>query len=173
MTTAPPKRIAELAIEPLGEDHADGLVDHFERCTDHFELVFGHPPGPAERQSTFIALPEGKTYDDKFTFVLLFEDTVVGDLDLIRDYPESGEWWLGVLLLDPSIRGLGLGSDLVAVFSSWVKENGGRALRLAVATQDADALRFWQKLGFEEIERRTNVRQGSKDNELVVLRRHI
>lgn len=65
MTTEPPARVAELEIQSLEKKHADALAEHFDRCTDYFETVFGHPPGPAERQSTFIALPEGKTYEDK------------------------------------------------------------------------------------------------------------
>jgi RimJ/RimL family protein N-acetyltransferase len=171
MTTPAPTEIAELRIEPLHERHADALKDHFERCSDYFETVYGHPPGPAERQSTFIALPEGKTYDDKFTFVFLFEDRLVGDLDLIRDYPEPGEWWLGILLLDPSIRSLGLGADIFARFSSWTAENGARAIRLAVATRNAQALRFWNRLGFAEIDRRHRVKLGVWEDDLIVMRR--
>ncbi|MPZ68108.1 MAG: GNAT family N-acetyltransferase [Actinobacteria bacterium] len=171
MTTAPPERVAELEIETLDAKHADALVEHFERCTDYFETVLGHPPGPAERQSTFIALPEGKTYDDKFTFVFIFESKVVGDLDLIRDYPESGEWWLGVLLLDPSIRSMGLGSDILEAFSNWVAENGGRAIRLAVASKNPEGLRFWQHRGFVEIERKENVPLGVWRDDLIIMRR--
>jgi RimJ/RimL family protein N-acetyltransferase len=170
-TTPPPTRIADLAVEAIDERHADAIAEHFERCSDYFELVYGHPPGPAERQSMFIALPEGKTYDDKFTFVLLFEDRVVGDIDLIRDYPEPGEWWLGVLLLDPSVRGLGLGTMIVEAFSDWVADNGAKGLRLAVATQNVEGSRFWRSLSFTELERRTGVRQGTRDNDLIVMRR--
>lgn len=173
MTTTPPSRLAELEIEALNEKHADALAEHFERCSDYFESVLGHPPGPAERQSTFIALPEGKTYEDKFTFVFLFEGKVVGDLDLIRDYPEPGEWWLGILLLDPSIRSMGLGRDILEAFSSWVAANGGRAIRLAVASRNTEALRFWLKLGFVEIERRADFPLGAWSDDLIVLRRPI
>jgi RimJ/RimL family protein N-acetyltransferase len=172
--TAPvPARIAEMAVEELEERHADALRDLLERCTDYFELVFGHPPGPAERQSVFIALPEGKAYDDKFTFVFVFQERLVGLIDLIRDHPEPGEWWLGMLLLDPSQRSLGLGSESYCAFERWAAASGARALNVSVAGINTGALRFWRRLGFAEVDRRRAVRLGVRVDDLVVLRKEL
>lgn len=46
-------------------DDGPALVALFKDCADFFELTTGLPPGPAEVQSLFTALPEGKTYRDK------------------------------------------------------------------------------------------------------------
>ncbi|HEV8194786.1 MAG TPA: hypothetical protein VGP82_25320 [Ktedonobacterales bacterium] len=63
-----------------------------ERSADYSELVMGLPPGPAEAQSLYIDLPEGKGYEDKLLLgVFTGERRLVGVLDAIRDYPEPGE----------------------------------------------------------------------------------
>lgn len=59
-----------------------------ERCADYFELVTGLPPGPAEAQSLFIELPEGKGYEDKLLMgIFASSGDLVGVLAVIGDYP--------------------------------------------------------------------------------------
>lgn len=100
---------------PLREEPADSLTRLFEQSEDYFELVQGRPPGPAEVQSAFTSLPEGKAYEDKFAFVLLDENNdLFGQLELIRDYPDVGEWWIGILLLAPARRRGGLALTSIA-----------------------------------------------------------
>jgi hypothetical protein len=43
-----------------------------------------------------------------------------GVLDVIRDYPTQGEWWLGVLMLEPARRGEGLCEGVCRAVEQWV-----------------------------------------------------
>jgi hypothetical protein len=52
-------------------------------------------PGQADAQSTYPALPEGKTYDDKFVFGIYLGNEMVGCADLIRGYPNPTTALLG------------------------------------------------------------------------------
>src|SRR6266704_116523 len=77
------------------------------------EHILGLPPGPSMAQDLARALPPGKEYDDKFLLgIFAGPQELVGVLDVIRDYPAQGEWWLGVLMLDPARRGQGLGESV-------------------------------------------------------------
>jgi GNAT superfamily N-acetyltransferase len=122
-----------------------------ERCADYSEMVMGVPPGPAEAQSLYMALPEGKTYEDKLLMgIFAGPEELVGVLDAVRDVPTSGMWWLGVLLLDPARRDQGLGTSVYRAFEQWAAAHGAQAIQLAVVQQNEAGHRFWQRLGFVE-----------------------
>ena len=53
----------------------------FERDEDFALRVTGHPPGPADAQSTLMFVPEGTSPDDKAPFGVWAGDELVGLLD--------------------------------------------------------------------------------------------
>ena len=149
-----------------------GLQSLFEQSSDFFELTTGLPPAPAEVQSLFVALPEGKTYDDKHVISLFSKPHgLIGVIDVVRDYPEPGSWWIGLMLLRPSLRGRGMGSRVFRDFVDWAAGRGARAIYLSVKTQNAGATRFWRRLGFQIEETRLPARLGARDSVVVVMRR--
>jgi hypothetical protein len=58
-----------------------------EDAPTYAELVTGAPPGLADAQSTFTALPPGKTYADKHVFGIYQGSRMVGCIDLIHGHP--------------------------------------------------------------------------------------
>ena len=58
----------------------------FEAAPRYFEAWCGGPPGPAEAQSTFTALPPGSSYDDKRVFGLYAGDAMIGVADVVRGW---------------------------------------------------------------------------------------
>jgi ribosomal protein S18 acetylase RimI-like enzyme len=137
----------------FGAEHVPALQELLERCHAFHELVHGVPPGPGEAEHLLHMLPEGKTADDKLV-IGLFEDRVTapsGVLDLIRDCPERGEWFIGLLLFDPSRRGARIGARVHAALEQWVRSQGATGLRLVVQKQNPGALRFWRRQGYEVI----------------------
>jgi hypothetical protein len=77
-------QIRELRGEP--EDMAE-FQRVLEGVPDYFERVMGGPPGPAEAQSDYTLLPEGKSYADKFVYGIFRKGAMVGCADVIRGYP--------------------------------------------------------------------------------------
>ena len=66
-------------------------------------------------------LPPGKTLGDKFGMgVFDGADRLVGAIDVIRDYPEPREWYLGLLVLEPGQRNQGLGTKLLDALIHWL-----------------------------------------------------
>lgn len=134
------------------------------------EHVLGLPPGPAMAQELAHALPAGKGYEDKLLMgIFARPDHLIGLLDVIRDYPVQGEWWLGLLMLEPAQRGQGLGEKICRAFEQWAKDAGARYLRLVVSVQNRRGHQFWQRLGFEELERRARKLADGQDSEAIIM----
>ena len=90
---------------------------------------------------------------------------------MFRNYPEEGDWWIGLLMLDPDERGRGLGSEIVCSASAWADKNRPRSIMLAVLESDAAARRFWERQGSAEVRRRAYQFQAAKKNHTVIVMR--
>jgi ribosomal protein S18 acetylase RimI-like enzyme len=134
----------------LDEARRPELQAFYEDCADYFELITGQPPGANEAAELLTSLPRGKTHDDKFV-IGLFDAPghIIGVLDVIRDYPRKGEWYLGLLMFAPDWRSKRLGDRVYHRLEEWVRELGGKAIHLIVQEQNPKALRFWERMGFE------------------------
>lgn len=121
----------------------------FERATDYFEIVTGHPPGGDEAQRAFVAGPPTKQVSDK-RVIGIFSDrsALVGVLDALTDWPQDGTWSMGVLLLDPAHRSRGLGSAMLAAYERWATTHGARVFRTAVVAHHEPAIRFLERAGY-------------------------
>ena len=134
----------------LDEGRDGELQEFYEGCRDYFELVTGQPPSPTEARDLLAAVPKGKSRDDKFV-IGLFDAPghLVGVLDVIRDFPRPREWYLGLLLFEPTLRGHRLGDRVYHRLEEWVRAQGGQAIHLVVEEVNPGALRFWERMGFE------------------------
>jgi RimJ/RimL family protein N-acetyltransferase len=158
----------------LNAGDEESLQAVLERCGDYFGLVTGQPPSSSAARELLQQLPEGKGREDKQVVGLYgVGDRLVGVLDAVRDYPAPHEWWLGLMLLEPQERNQGRGAEWYRAFESWVAEQGARQIRLGVVEQNGKGLRFWQRLGFESLEKRPSQRMGGRDNVTIVMRRFL
>jgi ribosomal protein S18 acetylase RimI-like enzyme len=134
----------------LDESRQPELQAFYQDCADYFELITGQPPGPDEARELLTSLPRGKGHEDKFV-IGLFDAPghIIGVLDVIRDYPKPGEWYLGLLMFAPDWRSRRLGDRVYHRLEEWIRELGGTAVHLIVQEQNPSALRFWQRMGFE------------------------
>jgi GNAT superfamily N-acetyltransferase len=168
---APVFAVHEATARPLTPRDDPALQALLERAADYTELLTGLPPGSSDAQSLYAALPEGKAYEDKL--VLGVHDPggfLIGVFDVIRDYPVAGTWLIGLLLLDPKYRRQGLGRRLFEGFARWSETMGASVIRIGVAEHNPDALRFWTRLGFHELERTEPRKFGNREGRVVVMR---
>lgn len=159
-----------LRARRLTEADTGALQALCEACVDYHTLVYGQPAGPDEARTQLTELPPGKTLEDKFFFGLFTpRPRLCGALDFIRDFREPGEWYLGLLMLEPGARGNGLGEAVLKAAEDWVRGQGGRRIRLAVAEQNTGGLRFWERHGFREDKRFPPRDMGARQTVLLEL----
>lgn len=155
----------------LGRERAADLQALYERCTDYHQLYEGIPTRPTTAAEELLALPSGKGLRDKFALGIYTADgALIGYLDLIRDFPRAGEWWLGLLMLDPRVRAKGLGSAVYHGAAEWTARRGAGAIWLAVLEQNSSVERFWKRHGFEEQRRQAHVSETGHSSRVIVMR---
>src|SRR5262249_33828213 len=93
---------------------------------------------------------------------------LVGVFDAVCDYPEPGEWWIG--LPEPTHRAQGLGESTYHAFESRAGTHGAQGIHLTVLEQKVNGARFWRRLGFDELERKPPRRLGALLSVATVLR---
>lgn len=157
-----PARLGGLDARVLGRGDLAALQDVLERCADFITLDDGAPPGPGAAEEALTSLPPGHPPGDQLVVGLAEPgaDRLIGVIGLLRGYPSAGEWWIGTFMLDPSVRGRGLGGAIMADLEGWLRGEGGARVYLAVLERNPDALRFWERVGFRELDRR--LRKGGK-----------
>jgi GNAT superfamily N-acetyltransferase len=152
------------SVRPLAADDGTALQQLLESDPDYFLTSFGVPPGPAEAQSLFVALPPESTYEHKLLLGAFSESgSFDAILDVIRDHPGPGEWALGFLFVAPAARRGGLGASLYVALAAWAKERGARRFRARVPRKAPGAVPFLSRCGFEETE------AGRSDDDNVVM----
>src|SRR5436309_2218116 len=122
-----------------------------EAAPRYFHTVTGLPPGHAEAQSAFTALPPGKDYDDKRVWGLYAGEQMIGCADVIRGYPVHDKAIIGLLLLAQRWQRRGLGRAFALLLEKVIGDWPEIALlRIGVVDRNTGALAFWRKLGYVE-----------------------
>jgi GNAT superfamily N-acetyltransferase len=120
-----------------------------ERCADYYEMAEGRAPGPAAAIDEMTQAPPERPPDDVFSLGILGEpNELIGVIGALRNHRRERQWYLALLLLDPAMRGKGLGTAAYRTFEAWIRNEGADSLLLAVLEVNVSAARFWQKLGF-------------------------
>ena len=131
-----------LTLRPLTGRAAEmaALQSVLEAAPAYFRIVGGAPPGPAEAQSLFTALPPGKGYDDKFVWGLYSGPAMIGCADVIRGYPTPDKVVIGLLLLAEPWQRHGLGRALLAEGLRRLEALGATLAQVASGSPPAHAL---------------------------------
>lgn len=131
-------------------EDAPSLQKLYEACADYFLLAEGTPPSSSAAAEEFTNVPPGVPASAKFVFASPAPggDTPAALLEGLRNYPQPGIWYVGLLMVLPQLRSSGLGSRVLAEFEAMARQAGARELRLCVFDASPSALRFWQRNGF-------------------------
>jgi len=87
-------------------------------------------------------------------FLMFLNDdrTPAGYAELNRMGNDPHHWWLGHIVLDPVIRGRGIGGRFVSRLASLATDGfGARRLSLIVCPDNAQAMRCYERVGFHLI----------------------
>jgi GNAT superfamily N-acetyltransferase len=157
----------------LGPPDLRSLQALFERATDHFELATGQPPGRDEASRAFVAGPPSKQVHDKRVIgIFTRQDALVGVIDALTDWPEPATWSMGILLVDPTHRGRGLGSAALAEYECWARACGAKRFRTAVVSHHVSGIRFLEGTGYLLNRRVENPEAGGNHTAILFFEKH-
>lgn len=144
-------RVDGLTFSEAEFDDGVGLEALFDEAREQVELLTGDPMLPAEVQSLYIALPSGSTYDDKALLVGRARDEegeIVVVVDVVRDHPDVGTWWIGFILVKPRRQRNGLGRLVLDGVLRWVGSHDGRRVCLKCPHEPPHLRSFFVSSGF-------------------------
>ena len=154
-----------------GNDESD-VQALCERCADFSELIEGRPPEKDAGHSILFDLPPGKELNDKYVFGIYKEneenEILIAVIDMIKDYKVTGEWIIGLLMIDPSERENGLGRTLHDLIKAWVSQENGVKLRIGVVEENQKGYKFWCEMGYAEVDRAKST-YGNKEHTVIVM----
>ena len=152
-----PFRTPRLVARPASEDDLPALQELLEGAPAYHELVDGSPAGPTAASDL---LADAQADADR-RLLLLWQVSggpghagpAAGLVDLQLHWPEPGAAHVRLLLLRESLHGRGLGREATAGLELALRRDGFLALRLSVTGENQGARAFWERIGFEPVER--------------------
>jgi len=152
--------VGRLRAVRLQAGDAAWLQDLLLRCADYFEMAEGEPPGADAAARELADRPPGGKDEDSFAIGLAEGGRLVGVAQACRHYRGPEEWYVGLLLLDPAVRGAGLGAAFYGALEDWAAGLGARKMMLAVLEVNERGARFWRAQGFSVKRRHMAMRIG-------------
>jgi|EndMetStandDraft_5_1072996.scaffolds.fasta_scaffold23814_6 GNAT superfamily N-acetyltransferase len=140
-----------LVLRPLTEHDAQDLQTLCCACADYFREISGLPPGPAEAQAMFTAIPPHGDYRKKRLWGVYEGERLIGVADGAFDHPRPGHFWIGLLMLEPAARRSGRGGAIVEAIETHARGEGAHMLSLAVKKDYPAAQAFWTSQGFSAV----------------------
>jgi GNAT superfamily N-acetyltransferase len=163
-----------VVVSEIGLDYLDEVQALLERCAAHEAEVTGELIEPEDSVELLTVVPPGKEIRDKHVLGIFYQhEGLIGVLDAVQDYPNSQEWFIGLLLLDPHERRRGIGEQTLRAFESWARASGAEAIQLGVMEANQGAYRFWARCGYEPVDKIPSSLNGVDESSIYVFRREL
>ena len=105
---------------------------------------------PESIEADMVALPPGKTANDKYYLGYYDKAKLIAVMDLILGYPDEDTAYIGFFMTDVSMQGKGVGSAIINELSRFMCSQGYSKIQLGWVKGNPQAEHFWHKNGFIE-----------------------
>jgi GNAT superfamily N-acetyltransferase len=145
----PEKPDSLIAIRPLDAvSDLELVVAAYQEARDYWSLADRKPPDRAKAAAFFTDHPPGSDPSRSHHLGLFAENQLVGLAELCFGFPQPQDAYLGLMILSPRCRGMGLGAAFLAHIEALALTGGARQLFLAVLQENPRGKAFWQREGF-------------------------
>jgi len=142
-------------------------------CVDYAMIVNGEPPAQKDVTDFFTDTAPGKSQDDMLKLGIEENGDCIGIAEIAQNFPLNHTWHIGLLLLHSSWRRRGIGRYVIQKIEERARLASGTQLRIGVVQENTEALLFWEKLGFKEVNRIPERSFGIKKHTIIELARAI
>lgn len=158
------------AVE-LDAGDVPALQRFFETNPEYFLNATGQPPAADEALHELQDAPPPSVTLSR-TWLLGFVDdagALVAMANVASDFMAEGVWLIGLFIVASPLHGTGTSEVVYRALESWIRGRGARWIRLAVVAGNTRPERFWPKVGYAEVCRRSGVEMGRRVNTLRVM----
>lgn len=162
--------------EERARDALPELQAFYEANPGYWLMVHGVPPLPNEAETDFDTTPPAEMHWRELHDWLIRDratNRIVGEISAASDLPAPGVMHLGFFIVEDAQRATGFAHELYRSYEGWAIAQGARWLRLGVVERNARGRRFWERVGYEEVRRRSGVQIGELTHELIVMMKPI
>lgn len=159
-------------LKKIGEEYKEDLLDLCLRCEEYYQLVEGLVPDCDTVEDILSALPPNSKKENKYSLGIFYNLKLIAFVDFVKHYKEIDEGVIGLFLIDPAFRRIGLGTLIHAQINAFAKEMKLSKLRIGVAENNINAFKFWKHNGYMELHRR-RMPIGKKENIIIVMKTRI
>jgi len=158
------------AVELVASD-ISALQRFFDANPEYFETVNGQPPREDEARQEFMEMPPaGMAFTKKWMLGFVHEQhDLVGMATILSDFLAPRVWHIGLYIVASSLHGRGVGRSIYEALEDWMKQQGALWVRLGVVVGNGKAEGFWERVGYGEVRRRTDVETGLRRSEIRVM----
>ena len=156
-------RTKQLRAYELDASDIGALQRFFTANPEYFISVNGMPPRSDEAQREFDDGPPPGMPFEKRWMIGFVDDTqrLVGIASVLSNFLAEHVWHIGLFMIETAMHGTGKSSEIYLHLEDWMKLNGARWVRLGAVVGNLKAERFWEKLEYAEVRRRTGVQTGN------------
>jgi ribosomal protein S18 acetylase RimI-like enzyme len=133
-------------LDPVADIGA--VLELMQRGADYIRLEDGHGPDAVRAEDFLTALVPGGRADQAVKLGIMQAGRMVGIIDLGFGYPQEDDAYIGLLLLDPAVRGQGLGVAARSHVEAIARQRGAKRMLVAVLAENPGGQAFWQSQGF-------------------------
>lgn len=156
------EELRELRVEHITEAHLPQVLALLQSNAHYFSLTQKHSPSLEECRADMTALPPGRGMEHKRFLALYRENTCVAVVDFVTGYPTPETGYLGLLIVDGTVRGKGLGRAVLEGVFRAAKGEGLTKIALACHVVNRPGLAFWRAHGFCEVNGTYRVTDGER-----------
>ena len=133
-------------LDPITD--LDAVEDLYSRAADYWILADRRPPDRPKAAAFFTDTPPGCDPAASHRLGLFQDGRLVGVAELSFGFPLPGDAYLGLMLLDATRRGQGLGAWFLAEVQA--RAAPAPCLYLAVLQANPRGRAFWERNGFAD-----------------------
>lgn len=120
----------------------------FARAADYVTLETGQPPNSSTADEFFADRPPTVAPEDAQHFGVFEHDHLLGIVGVLFGHPDPKDNYIGLMLLSPAVRGMGIGAKALAHVTSLARARGARRQLIAVLDANPKGRAFWECEGF-------------------------
>jgi GNAT superfamily N-acetyltransferase len=153
-------------IKPITSSNHSEIKHLYDLCSDYHIMCNGTNATDEDIDNIF-KYTDKKTLDDSLTLGV-YNDLLIGIVDIFKNYPNNGTWMIGLLLLSPNERNKKLGKVIHEEIKKYALSQGAYTLRIGVVEENIKGRRFWDSLGYQKIQS-TTICMGNENHNVDIL----